>query len=536
MMEELSSMWGNFSLREEENVGVSLGAPEVEPLVNRGRSCIVGKLIADRIIPKEYYKDPLTRIWRPLGELMFNVIGENLFVAEFEHGEDKSRILEGRPWIFDGYLVSLADFDGLTPPKELKFERGSFWIRMYNLPLACMGKSTGEKIGASVGVVEEVDVGEKAAGWGEYLRVKVSIELSSPLARGRMLHLQGRSTWVAFKFEKLPKFCYNCGVIKHGRSGCIEQGAGKKNGDEEGYPYGPWLRVAYPTRRGTGGEGRSGGRGGEGRSPTTGRQCKETPGRTPHPDVSQRWRPRTSENEADGGVISTPPIATLRKEQPSMEREQASVGREQNSMEREQASVGREQNSMEREQNIMETTDSVKEKVKEGILQVEGPKVQYLGQWDVDAGRMVYELMRATDSHNKLGDEILVQKHKPRVRSESKKQPSVAAIPNKGLPSLEETDGPNIGAKLVAAPGDLHGSSKRESRAPTTSRKKRARRGTLSPNKATEGGSPEGKRKKETLEEEGAPSKPKKGKKNVSVIPEVSTEKAGAVAQPRPAQ
>jgi hypothetical protein len=31
------------------------------------------------------------------------------------------------------------------------------------------------------------------------------IDLSKPLARGRMLHIQDSSTWVAFKYEKLPK-------------------------------------------------------------------------------------------------------------------------------------------------------------------------------------------------------------------------------------------------------------------------------------------------------------------------------------------
>jgi hypothetical protein len=113
-MEELSSKWGKFSLREEEHVGVSLKALEIIPLVNRGRACVVGKLVADRIIPREYYKAPLTRIWHPMGEVIFNVIGENLFVAEFEYEVDKAWILEGRLWIFYGYLVSLAYFDGLT--------------------------------------------------------------------------------------------------------------------------------------------------------------------------------------------------------------------------------------------------------------------------------------------------------------------------------------------------------------------------------------------------------------------------------------
>lgn len=72
--------------------------------------------------------------------------------------------MEGRPWLFDGNLVSLADFDGSTPLSQMEFERESFWIRMYNLPLACMGKDIGQKIGASMGTVEEVDISDDKVG------------------------------------------------------------------------------------------------------------------------------------------------------------------------------------------------------------------------------------------------------------------------------------------------------------------------------------------------------------------------------------
>jgi hypothetical protein len=29
-------------------------------------------------------------------------------------------------WLFDGNLVSLAEFDGLTPPAKINFDRASF--------------------------------------------------------------------------------------------------------------------------------------------------------------------------------------------------------------------------------------------------------------------------------------------------------------------------------------------------------------------------------------------------------------------------
>jgi hypothetical protein len=250
MAEELTEMWGNFKLLEEENIGVSIDNVELDPLLSRGQACIVGKILADRVVPMEFFKKPLIRVWQPLGTVSFRSLGENMFIADFEQEVDKVRILEGRPWLFDGNLVSLADFDGTTPPSQMEFERASFWLRMYNLPLACMSKEIGQKIGASVGVVEDVDVLDGEAGWGEFLRVRISLDLAKPLARGRLLHLQGKSIWVAFKFEKIPKFCFSCGVIRHGKLGCRKMSNHRTSGIEMEYPYGQWLRVSYPSRRG----------------------------------------------------------------------------------------------------------------------------------------------------------------------------------------------------------------------------------------------------------------------------------------------
>jgi hypothetical protein len=64
--------------------------------------------------------------------------------------------------------VALEEFDGLTPPAKLNFYYVAFWIRMYNLPLACMGKATGEKIGFSVGNVKWMCMTEKRDGVNIY--------------------------------------------------------------------------------------------------------------------------------------------------------------------------------------------------------------------------------------------------------------------------------------------------------------------------------------------------------------------------------
>jgi hypothetical protein len=51
---------------------------------------------------------------------------------------------------------------------------------------------------------------------------------------------------ILFQYEKLPKFCFRCGVIKHGVTGCSERSnARKQNANTE---YGPWIRAPSPKR------------------------------------------------------------------------------------------------------------------------------------------------------------------------------------------------------------------------------------------------------------------------------------------------
>lgn len=87
--------------------------------------------------------------------------------------------------MFDRDLVSLADFDGITLVEELEFEKAAFWVRMYKLPLACMSKAIGHRIGATVEEVLEVEVDDKGVSWGEYLWERIVLDLTKPLSQRR---------------------------------------------------------------------------------------------------------------------------------------------------------------------------------------------------------------------------------------------------------------------------------------------------------------------------------------------------------------
>ncbi|KAL5746204.1 hypothetical protein ACOSP7_027350 [Xanthoceras sorbifolium] len=53
--------------------------------------------------------------------------------------------------------------------------------------------------------------------WGKFLRVKVRIDITKPLKRGIRVWLEEFKTMITspIKYEKLPEFCFTCGLVGH---------------------------------------------------------------------------------------------------------------------------------------------------------------------------------------------------------------------------------------------------------------------------------------------------------------------------------
>ena len=241
MEDELPRLWGSLSLSEVECDELEIRNQTWEVGAHQGKTCVVGKLIADHLVSKEVIRNTLLCGWKPSIMPDFKVLGDNLFLVDFASEQDKQRVLEVRPRVFEGNLFAIEDFDGLMASSKYLFDKATFCVRMHNLPLACMSLAMGQQIGAAMGKVEEVDVDNGGMGWGESLRVKITLDLHKPLMRGRMLKINGSAVLVGFQYEKLPKFCLNCGVLKHGVTGCVVRiGTRKQNATPK---FGPWLRA-----------------------------------------------------------------------------------------------------------------------------------------------------------------------------------------------------------------------------------------------------------------------------------------------------
>ena len=81
-----------------------------------------------------------------------------------------------------------------------------------------MNSIVGELIGGWIGKYIRTEVDEDGMAWGQDLRIRVAVRVDQPLLRGVSLknskeELEGM--WFDLKYEKIPHFCFMCGVLVH---------------------------------------------------------------------------------------------------------------------------------------------------------------------------------------------------------------------------------------------------------------------------------------------------------------------------------
>jgi hypothetical protein len=245
-MDDLLGLWGRFSLTETEEEPFDFGSEEDNQFY------LAARFMTGRILNVESVVRTFRPLWRTVRGFTVRDMGHNVLVFAFEDVTDLERVLQGEPWSFDKYLVSFQRVDIDTDVKEMECGFALFWVQIHNLPVGRMKHELALALGAAVGKVEHVAENEAEKGRDGCMRVRVRIDISKPFCCGRKARLaSGRETWISFKYERLPIFCYWCGCMTHGERDCEMwlRNKGKMNKEEQ--QYGAWLRadVEKPVRR-----------------------------------------------------------------------------------------------------------------------------------------------------------------------------------------------------------------------------------------------------------------------------------------------
>lgn len=102
-------------------------------------------------------------------------------------------------------------------------------------------------VGTALGSVEEVDLDYGEVEWGEFMRIRFTIDITKPLLRHKKINLSlNDPVWVRFSYKRLPDFCYCCGLLGHTHKDSNMWGKTMDRLDQERLPYGIWMKAGPP--------------------------------------------------------------------------------------------------------------------------------------------------------------------------------------------------------------------------------------------------------------------------------------------------
>nr|GLL31473.1 uncharacterized protein LOC109152623 [Ipomoea trifida] len=143
--------------------------------------------IHDAPIKFTFMKETMDAIWRPGKGLVVTELAPNRFLFQLFHEVVMNCIIEGVPWAFEQSLC-------MTSP----------WVSFLKKLLMAIVNFVGTFIRS--------DKNNFDALWKSFLRIRVVVDVTKPLvAKMRIKRKDGDGSWISFRYERLPNFCFICG-------------------------------------------------------------------------------------------------------------------------------------------------------------------------------------------------------------------------------------------------------------------------------------------------------------------------------------
>ncbi|XP_024036844.1 uncharacterized protein LOC112096879 [Citrus clementina] len=238
--EELIRKCKAITIREEDKSKMSLGVNMKEQRGQVLAGCLMGKVLLSRGVNREGLKVALQQVWRTFKEVKIDSLGNNIFMFKFAKEADKKRVLSGGPWHFDRALIVLTEPKGIGEVSKQAFTDVPFWVQIRNIPMACMERDFLQELEGMIGKVEEIETDENGDCFGEFARIRIFINITQPLKKILFLKQEGETDIpMPLVYERLPDFCFCCGIIGHQFKECAQyQGQPK-----EDLSFGMWMNA-----------------------------------------------------------------------------------------------------------------------------------------------------------------------------------------------------------------------------------------------------------------------------------------------------
>uniref|UniRef100_A0A803NMC7 Reverse transcriptase domain-containing protein n=1 Tax=Cannabis sativa TaxID=3483 RepID=A0A803NMC7_CANSA len=226
-----------------DDIAFALNPSEVdEP--EEANQVLLGKIISRYKLGKVAIQGSLKLSWNAIKGWKWKELDDNIIQFTFANRNDALNVLARHPWFVCGALIVIMPWPSWLSPSEVRFDKTPIWGNINSIPPFYWNLSNLKEFASKASPVYELPSGIEDVVGMSSLRFRATIDLNKPLFSGFFLRRQRlKDLWLQYKYEKLPKMCFKCGVLTHDQSLCFKPPTVIK--DEQGnlYPmYGVWLK------------------------------------------------------------------------------------------------------------------------------------------------------------------------------------------------------------------------------------------------------------------------------------------------------
>ena len=164
-----------------------------------GKFLLAARFFTGRVLNIEAITRTLKILWHTKKGFEARDIGDHRVLFIFSEQIEVDRVLVGESWLFDKYLVALKRIGHQTEMKGLVFDSVFFWIQVYDLPIGSLKSRVAQDIVLVTGEVVNSRAAEEDYEGSHFKRVRVRIDITKLLCRGRKIGLRdGEEGWASF--------------------------------------------------------------------------------------------------------------------------------------------------------------------------------------------------------------------------------------------------------------------------------------------------------------------------------------------------
>ncbi|XP_060957559.1 uncharacterized protein LOC133029100 [Cannabis sativa] len=223
-----------------DEITFSLNPGEVdEP--QEANKVLLGKIISKHKLGKAAIQGSLNLSWKAIKGWKWKEIETGLLQFTFNKRDDAMNVLARRPWFVCGALLVIMPWPTWLTPAEVRFDKTPIWVKVESIPPFYWNLSNLKEIASNV---HELPPGIEDAVGLSTLRFRATIDLNKPIFSGFFLRRQKlKDLWIQYKYEKLSKLCFKCGLLTHDQSMCFKSPTVVKDDKGNYYPmFRIWLK------------------------------------------------------------------------------------------------------------------------------------------------------------------------------------------------------------------------------------------------------------------------------------------------------